>query len=318
MGIRLIHGIPQNREEPENISFSGGREELPPEKWVDLRFPLECFGGYGACSDWSDVREIEIIFGRERDHAGADEIEVHIQGLNGEYREVPQGPRLTREGLANVLREDVARVTEFFETAQTREMPCSVPVRSKALSLYSPLNPALFVPPPHSYTVDTTEEIHDGIIMGQRIGHPVPWDAKPMEVQEWSHFLHRHHFTRELVKALAETGEDRHAEALDRIVMSWIRANPVPVDSNGGAGPSWETLSAAWRLREWLWIIGIGWAHRGFRRETKVEMLCSVWEHARSLMDHRGHPNNWIIVESAALALAGLCFPEFQESEEWV
>ncbi len=35
-------------------------------------------------------------------------------------------------------------------------------------------------------------------------------------------------------------------------------------------------------------------------------------------MDHQGHTNNWIMVESAALALAGLCFPGFRESSEWL
>jgi hypothetical protein len=153
--------------------------------------------------------------------------------------------------------------------------------------------------------------------MGQRLGQPIQWDVNPLGALEWGHFLHRHHFLRELVKALAETGDGSYATALADIVSHWIRLHPVPVGSNGGAGPSWETLSVAWRLREWLWIAGIAWPSPAFPSETKALMLCSIWEHARSLMDHQGHPNNWLIVESAALALVGTCFPQFKESASW-
>ena len=38
--------------------------------------------------------------------------------------------------------------------------------------------------------------------------------------------------------------------ALRRLLTDWIRAHPVPVEGNGGAGPAWETLSAAWRVLE--------------------------------------------------------------------
>jgi hypothetical protein len=35
-------------------------------------------------------------------------------------------------------------------------------------------------------------------------------------------------------------------------------------------------------------------------------------------MDHQGHPNNWIVVESAALTLAGMSLHEFKEAGSWV
>ena len=153
--------------------------------------------------------------------------------------------------------------------------------------------------------------------MGQSVPMPVPWTFNPLGAHEWTHFLNRHHFLRELAVVFARTGEPRYAERLDQLISSWIIGNPVPLESNGGAGPAWETLSAAWRLREWLWVAGLVWPSGAFSRETQDLMLRSVWEHARSLMDHRGHPGNWALVESAALTLAGICFPAFREAPVW-
>jgi hypothetical protein len=176
----------------------------------------------------------------------------------------------------------------------------------------------LRVPPPHPYPRETTEEILAGRIMGQDLGEPIPWNANPLAVQEWTHFLNRHHFMRTLVIALVETSDPRYAAALDRHIASWIADNPVPLDSNGGAGPTWETLTAAWRLREWVWVRRCAWSCAGLSSGTRELMLRSVWEHAQHLKDHQGHPNNWIMVESAALALSGIWFPEFRDADLWV
>jgi len=300
VGMRLLHGTKAERGVTSGESFSGGREELCPDGPRELRFPLESFGYYGFPKGWSDVRQIELTFSRERTYQGPKEFTIEMIDLEGEAREVPQGPRLTQEGLTSLL---------------TTVFPKPVPAW---LPPYVPGNPVLSIPPPHSFPRGSAEDALSGRIMGQTLGRPIPWTANPLGEQEWTHFLNRHHFMRVLVQAYVETGDERYASGLDAMVSSWIQQNSVPLESNGGAGPAWETLSAAWRLREWLWIAGIAWPGPLFRPSTRMAMLCSIWEHARHLMDHRGHPNNWIIVESAALTLSGLCFPQFKEANRWV
>ena len=207
--------------------------------------------------------------------------------------------------------------------------------------------------------------------MGYSFGETVDWKANPFGVQEWTHFLNRHHFLRQLLveavfrgDAMERQGTESPTEVFvanplalkpsplagegrvmgkstrgqnpqvrpspgqsgpspaslfaktEEFISDWIVSNPVPVDSNGGAGPAWETLSAAWRLREWLLLTKYAW--RDLTEEFKRLFLRSVWEHARHLNDHQGHPNNWIIVESAALTIAGLRFPEFNDALTWV
>jgi hypothetical protein len=315
-GIKLVHGSESREPGLPDVSFSGGRELVLPGEWNHLRFPRESFGFYGTPRGWTDVRALELTFTWEKTHTGPDEIRVFMGQVDGERREIPSGPRLTAEGLASVLVQDVPGVTRFFAKSQVRSSDLA-DLDRVFHSLYTVDDPARLIPPPHPFPRGGAEAILSGSIMGQRLPEPIAWDANPLEAHEWTHFLNRHHFMRELIQALAGTGDERFARALDRMVAHWIEATPVPVNSNGGAGPAWETLSAAWRLREWLWIVGTAWPHPSFSAGTKFSMLTSVWEHARHLMDHQGHPNNWIIVESAALALAGLCFPQFMEAAQW-
>lgn len=346
-GITLFHGPETEDSETGGVSFTGGREYLPPGTWIELKFPVESFGSYYAPKHWRHIRRAQLAIGREKTDDSTGEIAVWVQGVQVEARDVPVGPRLTIEGLADVLLHDVPGVTSFrtnrnaFKGSPSDESPPTartgiLPVIDSqgdaekstgisggqcidgwSLDPYGAANSALAIPPPHPYPLEDADQILTGHIMGQHVEEPVPWDADPLGIQDWTHFLNRHHFMKTLVRALAGSGDEQYARALDRMIASWIIASPVPVDSNGGAGPAWETLSAAWRLREWLWIIGIAWPHPAFRSETKSMMLRSVWEHARTLMDHKGHPNNWIIVESAALALAGICFPQFREAKSW-
>lgn len=316
VGIKLIHG-PDGNLPP--VSLSGGREELKQGEGRELEFPREAFGTYGFPMGWSQIQQVEVTFSVECHCPAPRSIQVSLGPLEALVREIPTGPRLSQEGLRNLLASDVSGVTSFF----AREGGDAEKVSAKyghnwSWKPYVADNPGLLVPPPHPYPKGAAEQILAGQIMGQQIGCPVDWDADPLGELEWRHFLHRHHFLRELVKAFVNTGDAQYIRVLDSIILTWIHANPVPLGSNGGAGPSWETLSVAWRLREWLWVAGIAWPHESFGQGTKMDMLCSIWEHARSLMDHRGHANNWIIVESAALALAGLCFPQFKEAGLWV
>jgi hypothetical protein len=316
VGMKLIHGSKSFNSETSDVSLSGGREELPSEEWFHLKFPAESFGTYGSPDGWRDIREIQLIFSRERTYDGTEPIDIEIHSLDGVFREIPPGPRLTLEGLAQVLNPDFPGV---------RELPRNKPGFAKlALDLWSPGPPfvidnsGLLIPAPHQYPRERADDILRGRIMGQSLGYPFTWDSCPSGVLEWSHFLHRHHFMREIITAWIEKKDELYAQELDSLISNWINFNPVPIGSNGGAGPSWETLSVAWRLREWLWVAGIVWPVESFQESTKIDMLRSIWEHAGSLMDHRGHPNNWIMVESSALALAGICFPGFKEALLWI
>jgi hypothetical protein len=316
VAARLSHVYLEESPGPAHVSLSGGREELPVGIAAELKFPRECFGIYGTPDGWTQVRDIEFSFCREKHYSGPDDIDISVRAIHGKLRKIPEGPRLTTAGLASVLKQDASAgsgsvLTPLCQRGEWGDFE----FKSESTPL---AELRLLVPPPHPYPKESADEILAGRIMGQSLGKDIQWDANPLGFLEWTHFLNRHHFMRELVLGFIRTQENRYAAELDRLISLWIRHSPVPVGSNGGAGPAWETLSVAWRLREWLFVVEHVWQSDAFRESTKNEMLRSLWEHATSLMDHKGHPNNWIIVEAAALALVGLAFPEFKDSDQWV
>ena len=103
VGMTLVHGSESEALEGEYTSISGGREELVPGVRRELKFPIECFGVYGRPAGWSDVRKIQLTFSYERTHTGSKELQIALYSLEGEFREIPPGPRLTGEGLASVI-----------------------------------------------------------------------------------------------------------------------------------------------------------------------------------------------------------------------
>lgn len=314
-GVKLTHGTETLRKDLPDLSLSGGREPLDRNRWTEMRFPRECFGVYGKPRGWSDIVGMELFFVREKADTSRGDLSVALRGIEAQSREIPSGPRLTLDGLKGSLLQDVPGVTSFFGGSAGPSDPS--PDLKSALGAYDMSNSGILIPAPHHYAKERAREILRGHIMGQELPFPIPWDFNPTGELEWTHFLNRHHFLRGLVRECGHSGPEQ-AEALAHMLDNWIESNPVPVDSNGGAGASWETLTAAWRLREWLWIAGIAWSWPHFPTRTKQKTLRSVWEHAVTLMDHQGHPNNWIMVEAAALTLAGLCFPWFSDAESWV
>ncbi len=320
VGITLKQGNTKDKQNQKTISFSGGREILNPGVTKTLRFPMEGFGVYGSPLGWTDVTGIEITFAAEKFLTGPKNIRIELRGIEGEKCLKPEGPRLTVSGLKRLMTDKTSLDQTFRNRRHDSNLipSCQETKANNGFSSFSAHDPGLFVPPPHYYPDETCSDVMNGRIMGQTLPHEITWDANPLGELEWTHFLNRHHFLRSLVREFVKSGDKNVLERSAEVVADWIRKCPVPIGSNGGAGPTWETLTAAWRLREWFWIMGTMWPARTFPEEVKELMLRSVWEHAQSLMDHQGHPNNWIIVESAALTLAGMLFPLFLDASKWI
>ncbi len=308
--------------------FSGNREPLIPNRSTKINFPADCFGFYGFERSLAQTQRIDLHFQFEKAHTGPNYIEVLITDLQIIGRRRSEGPRIGLTYLSGIADIGSALDARFLNGE------------------LEPTYSDLLIPTPHYYGVSSGRQILEFNIMGhQFLNHEIDWKRNPTGSLEWNHFLHRFHFLRELmadevrsdsIHTLNETNEQalcdptsksavksvkntecrRTNKWIENVIRSWIIAYPTPVGSNGGAGPAWETLSAAWRLREWLLVIKYRWSE--FGEGFKSLILRSIWEHARHLRDHTGHPNNWLMVEASALALAGLYFPEFIEAEEWI
>lgn len=277
--------------------FSGGREVLLPGEERDIKFPVEAFGFYGRERDWRNVGRLEVVFKKEKGDSGAEPIDVTLGAVHAERRIVPPGPRLTCVGLTRRLREK----TDAFGPPPS-----------------GPPDLSLAAPCAHFFPEDRADDVLAGTIMGQKLTFPIAWGFSPDGSHEWTHFLNRHHFLRPVLQAFLDTGERAYAAFIEDVMCRWITQNPVPLGSNGGAGPAWETLSAAWRLREWLGVWRADRATPFLSSHARLVILRSLWEHCRHLRDHQGHPNNWIILEAGALALAGMYLTELREASLWL
>ncbi len=292
-GMRLNHGHGA-------ISLTANREVVPPGDGCHLFFPKECFGAVGGPAAWDNVIALILLFSRPKDAVEPRAIRVRLSDLRAVARRIPAGPRLTEAGLARVL-------------AQAPGLASG----RRDWGAFRPGGLAGAIPPPSAlfFPRDRSGRVLSGTVMGRFVGLPPDWRAGADGQLEWAHFLHRHHFLRAPVRSLRR--HPAQALVLAGVLGSWIVAHPAPLGSDGGASPAWETLSVAFRLREWLHLAGAAWNRPEIAGGLRGPWLRSIWEHARHLCDHRGHPGNWRIMEAAALALAGLLFPEFREAPRW-
>jgi hypothetical protein len=317
VGINLKHSKPDSDPSTLNTSFTGGREILPESQRARLLFPVESFGFYGGSVAWETAEYLEIFVCRDRDQVTSDPMFIRFHDLWGQSCERPRGPRLQSSGLSKVLSRDIEGLTSFHPGVDAMPFFYSNICNANLSRPFGLNDMGSLIPAPYPYPPDSAQNVLNGSIMGQRFVGKIDWRHNPYHAHEWTHFLNRHHFLRSVALEAATTGAIELVSFLERTLRDWIQSNPAPLGSNGGAGPTWETLTVAWRLREWFWVMGLVWDHKSFSDDARRLMLRSVWEHARSLMDHRGHPNNWIIIESAALAITGLLFRHFSEAGEW-
>lgn len=283
-----------------NDSFrSGMGAVIRRPRWGSYPFPYENYLVYGMGDLVNPVKELKLHIAQPSGGA------AWISELRAERRGRATGPRLTDKGLLEALTLEAD--TPAAVMAHFRK-------RKKPLHWYSKLPD-----PGDKWTPDGADRICEHFICGYQMDDPIDWRLNPNGYLEWMHAFNRHGWLGELLRACRATRQAKYARKLDEIWLSWLRDNPEPIGHNGGGDPAWETLSTAARVYgSWL----TGWfgllRNRSFRDSTRIEILKSFYGHAEHLMDHKGHTNNWLIVESRVLFVLGLVFPEFERAEAWL
>ena len=279
---------------------SGGREPVAPGQRREIFFPREGLERIGPAGTLSQAENVILVLHPDKDDESCAEIQVELERLWLVRRYIRPGPRLSREGL-QVL-------SSGFDPASLSRM-----IQGRMAAG----DPLMLARPCHPFPVEDRPELLDGLVMGRKIGFPPDWTGPAGDGFEHRHHLHRHHFLHPLTR-LVLAGDQDSAEKIKCVITSWIMAHPVPYESNGGAAGPWQTLGAAWRLRNWLPALAAIFDCGACDEDFQSLALRSVWEHASHLLGNQGHPCNWIMVESAALALAGMGFPNFRDAPLWL
>ena len=317
LGLRLeTSSRTQGIEGPDQFftsNIKGPAQRLPEYGWGEMEYPVENFHVHGIPDGWKDVTAIHVTVNAHADG-------VLVGELRLQKRRKAPGPRLTDDGLLKLLDPDRPELSAVRSADEAGDVSGAL---AALLDHYRQrVDPQhIYGPEPRQAGYDTAaaDRICRHFINGQQLSEELDWRANPIGYLEWMHAFNRHGFFHTLLEAYCATGTEKYAEKLDELVHSWIRANPVPLRNNGGGDPAWETLSTAVRVYgSWLRVFfGLQESPR-LRDETRIMMLKSLYAHAEHLMERSAtFENNWLIVESQAVALIGMLFPEFRRSQDW-
>ena len=317
---RLSAGIRLDSLEPNSDRHNRYRAGTPGPRTVqgEFRFdmPYENFHIDGFPPGWLGVDEFSLGASLPRDGSLAIGPVYLVQ------RSRASGPRLTDEELfgqeLDLEAPGLEAVRQAVErgdmAAAGRELLRHLDTRKTVTHDFGTRGSA------HRRANRTAaDEFLAGVFSGQRFGDPIDWRANPNGYLEWRHAFNRHYCLGGLFHTWTQTGDDRYLVALDRAIARWMEVSPEPTGMNDGGGdPAWETLSVSCRVN-WSWLdIFFGTAGAGsFRTRTRLDMLKSLIAHAEHLVRWQGGQNNWIIVESQAVATCGILFPELKRAEVW-
>jgi hypothetical protein len=160
------------------------------------------------------------------------------------------------------------------------------------------------------------------------------WDfTGPNEDDEFGYSLNSHRYLNVLYFQYLADSETSHVKTFDKIIKDWIIQHPLPekgdsvylvldpalyLDYRDIGEVEWRTLEAGRRLGAvWPQLFYGFQDSEEFSAAARLLMLSSIHDQAEFLMKYHKRGHNWTTMEMNGLALAGLAFPEFRESERW-
>ncbi|MCB9258328.1 MAG: alginate lyase family protein [Ignavibacteriales bacterium] len=136
-----------------------------------------------------------------------------------------------------------------------------------------------------------------------------------------------------LLSAWQNSGNEKYVKAFDRIMKDWTIHHKLPeagdriyevllddkvLDYRDIGEVEWRTIQAGQRLGEVFPQVFFGFRDQDlFSPATLLLMLSSINDQAGFLRKFHKVGHNWTTMEMNGLALAGLAFPEFKDSEMW-
>lgn len=278
---------------------------------VDAVYPVENFLLNGRAKGWHDVAALRLSL-----HYGGP---LWIREIVLQTRRQPTGPRLTDQGLFAALDLDRPGLQEVKRAVERSDFTAArTALRAHFQRRESPRHPFL-QPPSGEVPIRAADEIRRNVIDGVSFPNGIDWRANPSGDSGWTHNTNRHYFMTALIHAYQATRDPKYAAKMDELFRTWIRANPVPLDNNGGSNPAWSTLCVGCRFkRTWLEAFFNLLGEPSFTNETFLDMLKSIYEQAEFLLVNSTlHATNWLAIEASALAQIGILFPEFKQSSTW-
>ncbi|MCC7517879.1 MAG: alginate lyase family protein [Verrucomicrobiae bacterium] len=277
--------------------------------WRDVLYPIENFGLVPG-SIWGRVTRVQV-----RGYYGGP---TRIASVRLQKRRVPAGTRLTDTGFARAW--DWGRPGLKAARLSVERGDFKGAIRGLRAYLARRKKPSLpfAAPPAWPTSLAVADLACRNVVGGQDLGPTFDWKLATGEVGD-PDGLHRHYFVVDLLLAWHAARKRKYAAKIDEVLSSWIAASPVPVGHDGKGSRAWSTLTAGCRFkRTWLQVFFGLLGEPALRDRTWFDMLKSMHEHAEFLLRHGSiSGTNWTVIESQALSLIGISFPEHRRSASW-
>lgn len=244
------------------------------------------------------------------------------------------------ETVADVCRAYPGRIHQFFQTLDLDQSDLAAVKQAyqagdlatageRLLEYYREGNTAAYLRRPAPSKSKTTVSAADTMSLNiytfytQRDEVPVLEDGRldwayegPADDIEWAWALNRHLFMSTLLKAYLDTGNDKYAATLDRLIKDWV-VSSLPYPAKKSSTAMWRGLEVSFRVKSWASVFYGLMESDAFSPATRLLLLSSIPEHAHYLRQFHAQ-GNWLTMELSALARGATSWPEFRESKEWL
>ena len=130
---------------------------------------------------------------------------------------------------------------------------------------------------------------------------------------------HRGGFHGRVARAFLETGDERYSKKLNEMLESWLQQLPRPPETRTSTYIMWSTLDTAARAGWWAIITGMIAQDRAhYSDKLFLNMLYSNWEQFDFLSHATKEHGNWLAAITRAVMFAGINWPEFTDSKNWL
>lgn len=149
-------------------------------------------------------------------------------------------------------------------------------------------------------------------------GPDINWDEDPYDALEWKTGMHRmDSWDLAVARCYSVTNKKIYARLWIDLTGDWIRKNAVTPERCHFA-KSWDSIQVGFRGRHWCGLFPYFLNSPDCGADFLVELLTALYNHARRIVVlPYPNPDNFLIIESAALADIALTFPEFLDAGEW-
>ena len=243
------------------------------------------------------------------------EIEDFLGRIDLERGEFAEAKELLGQGKQS---EAAAVILNHF---RTRKEPLYLFSKDEAGSCNDPL------------VLKEAEDSLNHYIYGHQFDHGIDWFFNPTEHtsrdNEWSWSLYRTIYWQPLVRAYAQTKDEKYVREFVSQMRSFALAWPVEPFMDDSTfetkfkfpGHAWRTIETGMRIyTNWLACFEVFRDSPAFDDDSLMIFLDMIHDHAEFLMTHYSNHNrssNWLSMECSALFQCGVFFPEFGKAAAW-